>query len=132
MFPPDFIPPKPSSASSIPTPRPGGRRPGSGAKPGNLNALKHGRYSRFKDALPPEPFDPGVVARSLLVRQRTEVERIAASLLRVVLEERFKRELAAAVAERRPVPPPPLLTASRRDLARVRSFLSSAGHLATL
>ncbi|MGE0540931.1 MAG: hypothetical protein AB7R89_12205 [Dehalococcoidia bacterium] len=131
---PDFIPNVPSSdRSRQPGPaRHGGRRPGSGAKPGNLNALKHGRYSRFKDALPPEPFNPAVVARSLLLQQRTEAERIAASLLRVVLEERFKRDLAAAVAERRPVPPPPLLTASRRDHARVRSFLSSAGHLATL
>jgi hypothetical protein len=26
--------------------RRGGRRPGAGARPGNLNALKHGRYSR--------------------------------------------------------------------------------------
>ncbi len=30
---------------AVPAPRRGGRRPGAGGKPGNLNALKHGRRS---------------------------------------------------------------------------------------
>jgi hypothetical protein len=36
--------PKPNRRS-LPAPRRGGRRPGAGGKPGNLNALKHGRRS---------------------------------------------------------------------------------------
>ncbi len=35
----------PARRRAVPAPRRGGRRPGAGGKPGNLNALKHGRRS---------------------------------------------------------------------------------------
>ncbi len=38
-------PPDEPNRRSVPAPRRGGRRPGAGGKPGNLNALKHGRRS---------------------------------------------------------------------------------------
>jgi len=135
--PPDFIPPTPPTIKvgiyTVPATRPspaparrGGRRPGAGARPGNLNALKHGRYSRFKNTLPPEPFDPAVAARSILLQQRTEAERIAASFFRIVLEARWHRAAADALADGRPLPPPPLVVASAGDHARVLRFLRSS------
>jgi hypothetical protein len=119
-------------SSQATRPRRGGRRPGAGARPGNLNALKHGRYSRFKELLPPEPFDPAVPARTLLLQQRTEAERIAASFFRVLLQARWQRDAADAVAEGRPVPPPPLVPPTRRDHARVLSFMEASNTLAGL
>src|SRR5215208_2552891 len=67
--PPDFIPPSPPPIQvgiyTVPTAgwqsapaRHGGRRPGAGAKPGNLNALKHGRPPPSKAPPPPPPFAP--------------------------------------------------------------------------
>ena len=38
-------PPDKPNRRSLPAPKRGGRRPGAGGKPGNLNALKHGRRS---------------------------------------------------------------------------------------
>ena len=38
-------PPDEPSRRRLPAPKRGGRRPGAGGKPGNLNALKHGRRS---------------------------------------------------------------------------------------
>ena len=38
-------PPDKPNRRSLPAPGRGGRRPGAGGKPGNLNALKHGRRS---------------------------------------------------------------------------------------
>ncbi len=35
----------PAPKRAVPAPRRGGRRPGAGGRPGNLNALKHGRRS---------------------------------------------------------------------------------------
>jgi hypothetical protein len=69
---PDLIPNSPAPS------RRGGRRPGAGAKPGNVNALTHGRYSRFRDALPVAPLDPAAVARRVLRQEQRAAERIAA------------------------------------------------------
>jgi hypothetical protein len=41
----NYQPPDKPNRRSLPAPRRGGRRPGAGGKPGNLNALKHGRRS---------------------------------------------------------------------------------------
>ncbi len=41
----DNQPPDEPNRRGLPSPRRGGRRPGAGGKPGNLNALKHGRRS---------------------------------------------------------------------------------------
>ncbi len=38
-------PPDEPNGRTLPAPKRGGRRPGAGGKPGNLNALKHGRRS---------------------------------------------------------------------------------------
>ncbi|MGE0543643.1 MAG: hypothetical protein AB7R89_26055, partial [Dehalococcoidia bacterium] len=78
--PPDLISPPPASS------RRGGKRPGAGARPDNLKALKHGRHSRFRDLLERPPVDPLAVADRLLVGDRQQAERIAASFLRVLLE----------------------------------------------
>ena len=112
----------PAGRGSAPARR-GGKRPGAGAKAGNLNALKHGRYSRFKDTLPLPPLDPTAVARRVLLREQREVERIAASFLRVLLDARHQRDRADALAQGRPLPPPPLVTPTDADLKRVLLYL---------
>jgi len=69
----------------------GGRRPGAGARPGNMNALKHGRNSQLVQtllaALAAHP-----TTREALIRmarrqraRRREAERTAAVLLRQLL-----------------------------------------------
>jgi hypothetical protein len=69
---PDLVPTLPAPS------RRGGRRPGAGARSGNLNAFKHGRSSRFRDSLPVAPLDPAAVARRVLRQEQRAVERIAA------------------------------------------------------
>lgn len=117
--PPDLIPPSPTPS------RRGGRRPGAGGKPGNLNALKHGRHSRFSGLLRPA-VDPLAVAGRLLTRDQQEAERTAASFLRVLLDTRYKRDVADAVARGTPLPAAPIRSASKRDHQRVASFLRNA------
>ena len=155
--PPDFVPPPPAvrtglgtdpaDANARPQTGRGGPRPGAGAKPGNLNALKHGRYSRFagvsgaappqrkvgsvstppasNNSLPLPPLDPNAVARRVLRGEQRAVERIAASLLRVVLDARHDRDVAEAVAAGRPLPPPPLVTGTEQDLRRVVRYMAT-------
>jgi hypothetical protein len=118
--PPDLIPPSPAPS------RRGGRRPGAGAKPGNLNAFKHGRHSRFRDLLEPPAVDPLAVADRLLIGDRQQAERIAASFLRVLLDIRYKRDVADAVANGTPLPAAPIRSASKRDHERVAAFLRGA------
>lgn len=69
----------------------GGRRPGAGARPGNMNALKHGRNSQLVQtllaALAAHPTTREALirmARRQRARQR-EAERTAAVLLRQLL-----------------------------------------------
>jgi len=71
--------------------RRGGRRPGAGARPGNMNALKHGRNSHLVQtllaALAAHPTTREALirmARRQRARQR-EAERTAAVLLRQLL-----------------------------------------------
>jgi len=70
---PDHIPVTPAPTDARPAVRHGGARPNAGARPGNLNALKHGRYSRFRDELPLSPSDTAA-ARRLLLAERREAE----------------------------------------------------------
>lgn len=116
---PDLIPV--GLTPSVPSRR-GGRRPGAGAPTGNLNALKHGRRSRFKNALPVPPLSPVAVARAVLLREQREVERVAASFLRLTLYARYCAECAAAVAAGLPLPDPPLSLPTAADLARVTRY----------
>jgi hypothetical protein len=78
--------------------RRGGRRSGAGATPGHLNALKHGRSSRFHDSLPVAPLDPAAVAVRVLRQKQRAVERIAASVLRGILDARHRRDLPVKLA----------------------------------
>lgn len=79
-----------------PLPVPAERRPAArppGAPPGNLNALKHGRTSRFRDLLPPEPVS-GAAARRLLSREQRIAERHAANLLALARLARYRADCA--------------------------------------
>jgi hypothetical protein len=116
---PDLVP-SPAAPS-----RRGGRRPGAGAKPGHLNALKHGRRSsRFRDSLPVAPLDPAAVAVRVLRQKQRAVESIAASVLRGILDARHRRDLAAAVKRGDPLPQPSLLANTDADLLRVHRYLA--------
>jgi hypothetical protein len=119
----DFIPPA-SKADTEPTrPRRGGARPGAGAPKGNLNALKHGRRSRFKDAMPLAPPQPLAVARRLLAREQRDAERYAVTLMQIARAAQYHRERAAAVAEGRPLPPPPLRDTQSINIRGLNRFL---------
>jgi ABC-type Fe2+-enterobactin transport system substrate-binding protein len=83
--------------------RRGGRRPGAGAKPGNLNALKHGRRSaQFSQlgvllASIPQTWQALLdLARRHQLKQR-KAEQVAAHLLEAMMER------ARAIAERRTI-----------------------------
>ena len=119
--PPDFIPPTPPPPAS----RRGGKRPGAGAKQGNLNALKHGRFSRFKQQLPATPLAPTAVAGRVLAAEQRRVSRIAESLLRVVMDAQHQRDVAEAVAKGLPLPPPPLVSGTDQDPRKVVQFMAS-------
>jgi hypothetical protein len=122
-FVPD-VPPAPRAANR------GGPRPGSGAPKGNLNAFKHGRYSRFKDALPPaQPITAGA-ARRLVTREQRIAERHAANLLALARLARYRADCVAAVESGNPLPPPPLITARDVDLSALARLLGDiAGHV---
>ena len=122
---PDYLPDALAPATARSATRRGGARPNAGARPGNLNALKHGRYSRFRDALPVAPLDPAAVAARVLRQEQRAVERIAASVLRVILDARHRRDLAAAVKRGGPLPQPPLLAGTDADLLRVHRYLAT-------
>ena len=110
-------PPTPTA----PAPR-GGRRPGAGAPKGNLNALKHGRRSRFKDLLRHDT-DTVALAGRLLARERRTAERHAATLLRVAVLAHHRRAFADAVEHGRPLPVPPLYDLDDLDLAPLVGLL---------
>jgi hypothetical protein len=104
---PDYIPTVLREASPAPSRR-GGRRPGAGAPRGNLNALRHGRRSRFRDLLATES-DAVALAGRMVARERRVAERHAATLLRLALIARHRRDYADAVEQGRPLPPLPLI-----------------------
>jgi len=105
----------------------GGRRPGAGAKPGNVNALKHGRRSeRLRNSLPLPELTPHAIARRVERQQQRAAERIAASALRVAVHAAHLRAITDAVAEGRPLPLPPTITCTNVDIARVRRYVESA------
>ena len=122
----DFVPAYPAraeTAAAAPPSRRGGRRPGAGARPGNLNAFKHGRYSRFRDAIPPsEPVTAGA-ARRLVSREQRIAERHAANLLVLARFARYQVDCAAVVEEGRPLPPPPLLGLQDLDVKSLQRLL---------
>ena len=72
--------------------RRGGRRPGAGAKPGNLNALKHGRTSAQLEALAafvarhPRLRQIFIRYNRRLRKQQRQAERGAAHLLQQLLQ----------------------------------------------
>jgi len=83
--------------------RRGGRRPGSGGKPGNLNALKHGRRSaQFAQlglllaSMPETRQALLALARRHHLKER-KAEQVAAHLLKAMMER------ARAIAERRTI-----------------------------
>ena len=120
----ELHPDPPPTASSSPTSsaRRGGRRPGAGAPRGNLNALKHGRRSRFKDLLSHDT-DSVALAGRLLARERRTAERHAATLLRVAVLAHHRRAFADAVEHGRPLPVPPLYDLDDLDLAPLVGLL---------
>ena len=126
----DFVPPAdpaPESPTPVDVPRPrGGPRPGAGAPRGNLNALKHGRYSRFRDMLAPQPVT-AAAARRLITREQRAAERHAANLMTLARVARHGAECAAAIAEGRPLPPPPLSTLRDVDLKSLKRLLADFG-----
>lgn len=94
--------------------RRGGRRPGAGAKPGNLNALKHGRTSRQQQRLlqliaqDPDARDLIIEIASAQRRRRLRAQREANRLLQAVtarLRERALDEAAARYENDQRIPP---------------------------
>jgi hypothetical protein len=126
---PDHIPTSdpPTTTTGVPSPR-GGRRTGAGAPRGNLNALKHGRYSRFRDMIAPQPVT-AAAARRLITREQRAAERHAANLLVLARHARYQADYAAAITEGRALPPPPLVSLRDLDFPALKRLLSElAGH----
>lgn len=105
------------------TSRRGGRRPGAGAKQGNVNALRHGRRSsRFRHLLdrPSDsaPTDPASVtvraARRVVEHERRVAEQQLAGVLAVVRHARYLRLRIDAVAAGQPLPPRPAVDLHRK------------------
>lgn len=71
----------------------GGKRPGAGAKPGNLNALKHGRNSKklqqLVDALSslPEARAALIAQRRVQQKEQRNARRLAVSLLALFFDD---------------------------------------------
>ena len=124
--PPDYTPASPPAA---PASRRGGARPGAGAPKGNLNALRHGRRSRFRDLMQNDT-DAVAVAGRLLAKERRVAERHATTLLRLALLARHRQEYAAAVAEGRPLPQPPLLDLPDIEVDSLMRYLDRVGQRA--
>ncbi|MGD9892117.1 MAG: hypothetical protein AB7R89_03765 [Dehalococcoidia bacterium] len=95
---------------------------GGGTPKGNRNPFKHGRYSRFRDALPPQPVAAGA-ARRLITREQRIAERHAANLLALARLARYRADCVAAVESGTPLPPPPLITERDIDLPAVTRLL---------
>ncbi|MGE3600352.1 MAG: hypothetical protein AB7N70_32895, partial [Dehalococcoidia bacterium] len=119
----DFIPAPSQTDTQSPRPRRGGARLGAGAPKGNLNAFKHGRRSRFKDAMPLPAPQPLAVARRLLAREQRDAERYAVTLMQIARAAQYHRERAAAVAEGRPLPPPPIRDTHSINIRGLNRFL---------
>lgn len=98
----DNRPPTPSSHRRS-LPARGGRRPGAGAKPGNLNALKHGRRSaQFAHlglilATIPETRQALLALAARHRLKQRKAEHVAARLLNAMIER------ARRIAERRTI-----------------------------
>ena len=128
---PDHIPSSaPFNAAAVAPPRRGGRRPGAGAPKGNLNALRHGRYSRFRDLVAPQPVT-AAAARRLITREQRAAERHAANLMVLARHARYQADCAAAVTEGRALPPPPLVSLRDVDVPALQRFFAEVARHVT-
>lgn len=101
-----------------------------GAPKGNLNALKHGRYSRRVQAAHRQAaadagrptLDLAALVDTLYAQQQREAARVLRALARLANSARYERERAAAIAAGRPLPHPPLLPARLIDIERLQEF----------
>ncbi len=108
---------------------PPGVGPARGAPTGNLNALHHGRRSRFPDLMPSNT-DAVTVAGRLLAKERRVAERHATTLLRLALIARHWHDYVAPIEEGRPLPRPPVLDISDVDIASLMRYMRRVGQRA--
>ncbi|MBI2761861.1 MAG: hypothetical protein HYX51_10610 [Chloroflexi bacterium] len=118
-LPPDYTP---TPLPVAPRRRRGGRRSGAGAPKGNLNALRHGRRSRFRDLLTTTP-DTVALAGRLLARERRVAERHATTLMRMALLAQHRRAYVTAVEQGLPLPQPPLIDIQDLDIAGLLAYM---------